>query len=82
MTVDTIEIVQELIEEMQEDGLAIDSAWEYTNKTNNKIMFAIFMPGFCDIQQSPCVKDSELIWSDGEFIGKYKHLNVQAEAKE
>lgn len=83
MTISSIEATQNLIEEMQADGIAIGSAWEYTNAMNKKRMFAIFTASqFCDIHQSPAVQDPELIWTEGKFIGKYEHLNVQAEVEE
>ena len=76
MTVDSIETVQDLIEEMQAEGTAVGSAWEFTNTVNDKIMFAVFPASqFCDIHQSPNVRHPELIWKKGKFIGEYEHLN-------
>lgn len=76
MTVQTIETVQGLIEEMQAEGTAVGSVYEYTNIMNKKKMFAVFPASqFCDIYQSPAVKDPELIWTEGKFIGKYTDLN-------
>lgn len=76
MTVNSIEIVQKLIEEMQADQMAVDSAWEYTNAMNNKKMFAVFPAShICDVYASPYVEEPELIWTEGKFIGEYAHLN-------
>jgi len=76
MTVNSIEVVQKLIEEMQELGEEIGSAWEYTNSMNNKIMFAVFPSSqVCDIYQSPYVRNPELIYKKGKFAGKYEYLN-------
>jgi hypothetical protein len=76
MTVNSIEIVQDLIEEMKSQGVDVGSAWEYKNSMNDKLMFAVFTASqFCDINQSPYVKSPELIWEDGKYIGKYSHLN-------
>ena len=76
MTVNSIETVQELIEEMQASGTAVGSAWRYTNKFGRYEMFAVFTASqFCDIHQSPNVLNPELIWTKGKFIGEYEHLN-------
>lgn len=76
MTVHSIETVQELIEEIQGSGGAVDSVWEYTNGMNGKKMFAVFMAfQVCDIHQSPYVQSPELIWAEGKFGSKYAHLN-------
>lgn len=76
MTVNSIETVQFLIEEMQGEGTKVGSAWEYTNSMNSKRMFAVFTTSqFCDIHQNSFVKNPELIWEEGKFIGKYEHLN-------
>lgn len=76
MTVHSIETVQELIEELQGQGMAVGSAWEYTNTMNNKVMFAVFTSDqFCDIPQAPHAEQPVQIWAEGKFIGKYKHLN-------
>ena len=76
MTVNKIETVQELIEEMQSEGTTVGSAWEYTNVNNNKVMFAVFSKSqFCDIFQNAFIRNPVLIWESGKFIGKYEHLN-------
>jgi len=76
MTVNSIETVVDLIEEMQGYGQEVGSAWEYTNTMNNQRMFAVFPASqHCDIYESPCVKDPKRIWANGEFIGGYEHLN-------
>ena len=76
MTVNSIETVKSFIEEMQAEGTAIGSAWEYTNGMDNKKMFAVFpAQQFCDIHCSPFVKNPEQIWGYGKFMGKYTNLN-------
>lgn len=76
MTVHSIETVQELIEELQGQGMAVGSAWEYTNTMNMQKMFAVFTTSqVCDLMQSPFVGNPELIWTEGKFVGKYEHLN-------
>ncbi len=75
MTVNSIETVQELISEMKAEGTAIGSVWEYVNGMNNKKMFAVFAAlQYCDIYDSPFVKNPEQIWANGEFRGKYTNL--------
>jgi len=75
MTVNKIETVQHLIEEMQADGDA-GSAWEYTNGMNKKKMFAVFTDSqTCDIFDSPFVQNPKQIWVEGKFLGEYAHLN-------
>jgi len=76
MTVNTIETVKAVIEEIEADGYKVDSAWEYTNAMNQQTMFAVFPLGQpCDIYQSPCVQNPKLIWQNGHFVGKYTYLN-------
>ncbi len=76
MTVNSIETVQELIEEIQADGTMVGSAWEYINAMNNQKMFAVFTTHqFCDIHCSPTVKNPERIWACGKYIDKYEYLN-------
>jgi len=76
MTVNSIETVQSLIDEMQADGTSISSAWEYVNRMNNKKMFAVFTSHqFCDIHCSPFVKNPKQIWAHGKFVSEYSHLN-------
>lgn len=76
MTIDTIERLKALVDEVRGTGQAIVSAWEYTNTNNNQIMFAAFTVScFCDIYQSPCVKKPRLIYESGKYIGKYLFMN-------
>ena len=72
MTVKSIEVVRELIEEMEGSGEHVGSAWEFTNTMNNQKMFAVFPASqICDIFESPCVRDPKRIWADGKFLGEY-----------
>lgn len=76
MTVNKIETVQHLIEEMQSDGTGVGSAWEYINAMNKKKMFAVFAPSaVCDIFSSPYVQNPKQIWADGKYLGEYENLN-------
>lgn len=76
MTVNSIETVQSLIEEMQGQGAGVGSAWEYINGMNKKKMFAVFATSaYCDIFESPFVKNPKRIWADGKFIGEHEYLN-------
>lgn len=78
MTVNSIETVQDLIQEFQADGTLMGSAWEYTNGMNGKRMFAVFTARqFCDIHCSPHVKKPEIVWEFGKYAGKYAHLNQE-----
>jgi len=76
MTVDTIQRLKDLIDEVAGTPGYVVSAWEYTNVNNNKTMFAAFTTAcICDIFQSPAVKHPMLIFRSGHFIGKYKFMN-------
>lgn len=76
MTVDTIIRVKDLIDEIQGDGGHVVSAWQYVNRMNNKIMFAVFTDAcYCDIFESPAVLRPKLIFRSGHYIGKYKFMN-------
>lgn len=76
MTVQSIETVQALIEEMQGDGTGVGSAWEYINGMNKKKMFAVFTESqVCDIFDAPFVQNPKQIWADGNYLGEYEYLN-------
>ena len=76
MTVDTIERLKELVDEVAGTPGCIVSAWEYTNAYNNRVMFAAFtMACNCDIFESPAVLRPKLIYRSGRFIGEYDYLN-------
>lgn len=76
MTVDTIDRLKALVDEVRGTGLEIVSAWEYTNTMNNKIMFAAFTRScYCDIFESPAVSKPILIYRSNKFIGKYLFMN-------
>jgi len=78
MTVDTIERLKALVDEVAGTPTWIVSAWEYTNAYNNGVMFAAFTPVcLCDIFDSPAVLRPKLIYRSGRFIGKYEYLNNQ-----
>jgi len=79
MTVDTIERLKALVDEVRDTPVLIVSAWEYTNRMNNKIMFAAFTVWcHCDILESPAVRRPKLIYRSGKFRGKYEYLNNQS----
>ncbi len=76
MIVDTIEVLKALVDESRGTAGEIVSAWEYTNRINNRIMFAAFTTScHCDIFESPAVKKPILIFRSGRFIGKYLFMN-------
>lgn len=76
MTIDTIERLKALVDEVQGTGQEIMCAWEYTNTNNNKIMFAAFARcSYCDIFESPAVLRPKLIYRSSKFIGEYEYLN-------
>jgi len=78
MTVQSIETVKSLIDEMQANGEEVGSAWEYVNGMNNKKMFTVFTANqFCDMHCSPSVKQPKQIWGGGKFLGEYADLNHQ-----
>lgn len=76
MTIDTIDRLKELVDDVRGTGQEIISAWEYTNTNNNQIMFAAFTAScYCDIFESPAVSKPILIYRSGRFIGKYLFMN-------
>lgn len=84
MTIYKIENVIGVMKEMHARHQQIGSIWEYTNTYNNKKMFALFPENqYCDIYDSPAVKNPVLIYnshvkignSTGAFIGDYAYLN-------
>lgn len=78
MTVDTIERLKELVDEVAGTSTAIVSAWEYTNAYNTKVMYAAFTKAcYCDIFESPAVLHPKLIYRSGRFIKDYDYLNYQ-----
>lgn len=79
MTVNKIETVKELIDEMNY-GRDCGSAWEYINTMNNQKMFAVFPASqTCDIFDSPYVKEPKQIWSqETGFMGDYEYLNDES----
>lgn len=78
MTVDTIERLKDLVDEVAGTSSQVVSAWEYTNAYNNQVMFAAFTPAcVCDIFESPAVLNPKLIFRSGRFIGDYEYLNRQ-----
>lgn len=76
MTVNSIQTAKELIEEMLMDGTGVGSAWEFTCAMNGERMFAVFArSAYCDIYESPGVKEPKQIWGDGKYLGEYENLN-------
>ena len=76
MTVDTIDRLKALVDEVDGTPMLIVSAWEYTNAFNHKCMFAAFTVWCdCDIHESPAVENPVLIYWSNRFIGKYEYLN-------
>ena len=76
MTVDTIQRLKDLIDEVAGSRSPVVSAWVYVNRMNNKTMFAAFTTACCcDIFESPAVLRPRLIYRSGKFIGEYKFMN-------
>ena len=76
MTVDTIQRLKDLIDEVAGTPGYIVSAWVYVNRNNNHTMFAAFTTAcYCDIFESPAVLRPRLIFRSGHFIGEYKFMN-------
>ena len=76
MTVDTIILVKDLIDEIEAQGGYVVSVWKYVNSFNDKTMFALFTEErYCDIFVSPAVLRPRLIYRSGHFIGEYKFMN-------
>ena len=76
MTVDTIERLKALIDEVAGTSGEIVSAYEYTNVGNNRVMFAAFTPAcYNDIYESPYVLNPICIYRAGFWIGKYLFMN-------
>jgi len=76
MTVETIILVKDLIDELQGKGRPVVSVWKYVNILNDKTMFAVFTEDrHCDIFESPSVLRPRLIYRSGKFIGEYKFMN-------
>jgi len=76
MTVDGIERLKALVDEVAGTPGRIVSAWEYTNAMNHRIMFAAFTESCkCDIFESPAVENPILIYRSDKFIGKYRFMN-------
>ena len=76
MTVDTIERLKALVDEVRGTSQEIVSAWEYTNAYNHKIMYAAFtLSCLCDIFESPAVFNPKLIYRSGKFMKWYEYLN-------
>lgn len=76
MTVETIQRLKALVDEVAGTSGQIVSAWVYINRMNNKTMFAAFTASqFCDIFESPAVLRPRLIYRSGKFIGEYKFMN-------
>lgn len=76
MTLDTIQRVKELVDEVKATPGHVVSVWRYTNKMSGKVMFAVFTTAcYCDVFESPAVLNPTLIYRSGKFIGEYKFMN-------
>jgi hypothetical protein len=76
MTVETIEVVQELIDECEGTSTQVDTVWEYENAYSGKTMFAVFtIACINDIYSSPAVIVPTKIYEKGVWYGAYEYLN-------
>ena len=67
MTVSTLEMAKELVDEIGADK--VHSVYQYINANNDKKMYAVFIASdFVDIHNSPYVKDPVLLFLDGKWI--------------
>lgn len=76
MTVSSIEVAKDLVDEMQGQGLCVGSVWQYTHSLNKSKLFAVFtLDQICDIYESPYVDNPVRIWIDGRWTGDYEYVN-------
>jgi len=76
MTLSSIELTRDLVDEMQGKGLLVGSVYEYTNSISGTKLFAVFaIDTHCDIYESHFVKNPTRIWRDGLWLGDYLYLN-------
>jgi hypothetical protein len=76
MTVEKIENVIGMVEELRRTHNPVVSVWEYTHLYCNRVMFAVFTTAcYCDIYESPYVLNPKLIFRSGKFMGSYVYLN-------
>lgn len=76
MTVSSIEVAKDLVDEMQGQGLPVGSVWAYTHSITKLTLFAVFTAEqYCDIHESYYVDNPVLIWRDGLWIGDYEYVN-------
>lgn len=78
MTVDTIERLKDLVDEVQGTSNQIVSAWEYVNVYSDNVCFCAFTVScVCDVFDSPAVKQPILIYRRGRWLKQYDYLNYQ-----
>ena len=76
MTVSSIEVAKELVEEFIRQGLTVGSVWEYTHETTGLKLFTVFtVDQLCDIRETPYVKNPVRIWKNGLWLGDYEYVN-------
>jgi hypothetical protein len=76
MTIYEIHNVIGMIDECAGTSNPVDTVWEYTNRNNNEVMFAVFTKQcYNDIWESPAVKNPKCIYSMGQWQGDYAYLN-------
>jgi len=76
MTVSSIEVVKDYVDEMQGQGLTVGSVWAYTHSLIKRKLFTVFTTEqYCDIHERYNVENLELIWRDGLWIGEFEYLN-------
>lgn len=76
MTVSSIEVAKDLVDEMLHQRLMVGSVWVYTHTTTSIKLFSVFtLDQLCDIHEAPYVKNPVRIWRKGVWLGDYEYLN-------
>jgi len=76
MTVETIQDLKELVNEVHGKPYEIVTAWSYVSGYSKKTLFAAYTSFcYCDIHESPTILNPVLIYRSGEWLGKYRFMN-------
>lgn len=76
MTVSSIEVAKDLVDEMLHSRLMVGSVWVYTHETTGITLYSVFTADqLCDIHEAPYVNNPVRIWRLGKWLGNYEYLN-------
>ena len=76
MTVSSIQVAKDLVDEMQREGVTVGSVWVYVHTLNHSKQFAVYTDDqLCDIYETYYVENPARIWRDGLWLGEYKFVN-------